>query len=705
MEGILNFNPVSEGANRPVHNVPILLSFLCLLVREDNIDLSSTNISMGEIYYRMVCCLYRKFTIRKGIEFDKNSLVHVLMSLGKLALETVLSGNPLLERSQIIEQVGEDVFEYGLLIGKDGFSLTRKMTVDIIVTFPHRSLQEFLGTFYFVLSLGKNQPVNDVDNAFQKYLKNTLFLEFCLWLSDESVGFFPFPERAVARQKLNNYVTKQIDAVEVDFQKIESKYPVLSLALGDKQNETAFKILEGALVKCSMMKHIVIEPHHPIDRILRSMPSFIVQRLNSIKISNFQKEELQSIKKNNPLQFLCLWHDCSLNLTVNCDLSRQPAREALSTVLKVAEGWNRTVNLCVTWGVPEKSSQAYPSVYTFSIDRSYHMQPTYKMYPQLVNLFLTDSGLNSKDMSLLAQTSAQGRLPNLSTLDISGNHDIGANLSELLSQCFPSLHTLILSRCRLEMSDVHSLTLARREARLPQLRHLDVSFNCYLNFNLKLDSSESLLPLLFQQGILSLHTLVVRECPQFPLHLYTSLPQVRVNSEFPTELTVLDMSYNLTIEGSLSALMCHYFPHLQILVLRCCNLNINDLLSLAEASSHGRLPELRHLDMSQNYIGMRTGGLFRLFAEHSVFPSLINLILCDCFLQLPDLCCLTQAKLDGKLPRIRHLDISFNRLSGHAGILSRDPFTQREISWGNVICYEKLYELFYEYSSDFGFIS
>ena len=67
---------------------------------------------------------------------------------------------------------------------------------------------------------------------------------------------------------------------------------------------------------------------------------------------------------------------------------------------------------------------------------------------------------------------------------------------------------------------------------------------------------------------------------------------------------------------------------------------------------------------------------------------MINLILCGCHLELQDLCCLTQAKLDGKLPRIRHLDISFNGLSGHVGILSRDPITQREISWESVICYD-----------------
>ena len=45
---------------------------MCLLVREDEIDLTSTGVHIGEIYFRMIRCLYKKFAIRKGIEFDEN---------------------------------------------------------------------------------------------------------------------------------------------------------------------------------------------------------------------------------------------------------------------------------------------------------------------------------------------------------------------------------------------------------------------------------------------------------------------------------------------------------------------------------------------------------------------------------------------------------------------------------------------------------
>ena len=84
---VLTFNPVS-GRDRGLHSVPVLLSFICLLVREDDIDLISKATNFGEIYTRMVRCSYQKFTIRKKIEFQISEFTNVLKSLGKLALET-----------------------------------------------------------------------------------------------------------------------------------------------------------------------------------------------------------------------------------------------------------------------------------------------------------------------------------------------------------------------------------------------------------------------------------------------------------------------------------------------------------------------------------------------------------------------------------------------------------------------------------------
>ena len=57
---VLKYNPVDFRQDVPIYKCPILLSFLCLLVREDDIDLSNTTIHIGEIYMRMVRCLFKK---------------------------------------------------------------------------------------------------------------------------------------------------------------------------------------------------------------------------------------------------------------------------------------------------------------------------------------------------------------------------------------------------------------------------------------------------------------------------------------------------------------------------------------------------------------------------------------------------------------------------------------------------------------------
>ena len=117
VESILKFQPVDIGQEKALYNYPILLSFLCLLVREDDIDLSSTSMPTGEIYTRMVRCLYKKYVIRKGKQYCANEFVSVLESVGKLALDTLLSGNPLMKRKDVIWDVGGDAFDYGLPIG------------------------------------------------------------------------------------------------------------------------------------------------------------------------------------------------------------------------------------------------------------------------------------------------------------------------------------------------------------------------------------------------------------------------------------------------------------------------------------------------------------------------------------------------------------------------------------------------------------
>ena len=85
----------------------------------------------------------------KNIEYEDTEFVKTVTKIGKLPFETLLSGKPLLRRNLVIKDVGLDAFDYGLLIGHEDFRLIPDETADIFVTFPHRSIQEFLGAFLF----------------------------------------------------------------------------------------------------------------------------------------------------------------------------------------------------------------------------------------------------------------------------------------------------------------------------------------------------------------------------------------------------------------------------------------------------------------------------------------------------------------------------------------------------------------------------
>ena len=82
VDRIMEFTPAGMEDRLRLQNIPIMLSFLCLLVREDQFDFSNETIYTGDIYARMMRCLCRKYTIRKGIAFENGTFISVIRSLG-----------------------------------------------------------------------------------------------------------------------------------------------------------------------------------------------------------------------------------------------------------------------------------------------------------------------------------------------------------------------------------------------------------------------------------------------------------------------------------------------------------------------------------------------------------------------------------------------------------------------------------------------
>ena len=297
IEGVLNYNPTNDEEGFilryqsryvPIHKSPILLSFLCLLAREDDIDLSNTKMHTGEIYTRMVRCLYKKYIIRKGLDFENTKFEAAMTKIGKLAMETLLSGDPLLRRAYVVKEVGEHAFDYGLLIGhEDAYRLIRDETADIWVTFPHRTIQEFLASFYFIWMLDKGIEIKSLLGAKCDkpiFLTNPLFLQFCLWFLCDDQKYFSFRNRYTVYQRLIRCCVELMNSKVLDLETYDSIYPALDISSQSVYAKDKFRVifLTDILAKCNQTSSL-ISPRRVLNATLRSVNLFL-KSITSIQI-------------------------------------------------------------------------------------------------------------------------------------------------------------------------------------------------------------------------------------------------------------------------------------------------------------------------------------------------------------------------------------------------------------------------------------
>ena len=71
-----------------------------------------TNVTLGEIYFWLVHCLYRKYIKSAGIDFDTQGLRDMIRKIGQVAFRSLQQAFHLVRKSDIIEEVGSDIFEY-----------------------------------------------------------------------------------------------------------------------------------------------------------------------------------------------------------------------------------------------------------------------------------------------------------------------------------------------------------------------------------------------------------------------------------------------------------------------------------------------------------------------------------------------------------------------------------------------------------------
>ena len=109
----------------------------------------------------------------------------------------------------------------------------------------------------------------------------------------------------------------------------------------------------------------------------------------------------------------------------------------------------------------------------------------------------------------------------------------------------------------------------------------------------------------------------------------------------------------------------HYgFPCLEILEIRDAKLSTDDLTSLANAVSSGKLPKLKQIDLSRNTLAGKVGILMGFQkGKYFVYPALKTLSFAICRLKQADIRGMSQALIRNQLPRLQNVNLRFNTLT------------------------------------------
>ena len=642
VEQVLDFNPAGAKADIVLSECPILLSFMCVLMNDaKGLNLKSSTMPHGEIYMRMIQCLYKKFCFRKKRKFNDRIFFQVLVSLGKLAFETLVSGDPLFERSRVVEEVGEEVFDYGLLIGNE--DMINHLIADILITFPHRSIQEFLGAFYFVQILCSKSSVDSLlkqKGAELVLFQNPLFLHFCFWLLSDKCQKEYVAYESRAFETLHHYIFALICGKQLNFRNIAEVYPAIDL-----HDAVCLEHLGKILELFDDLKFVTLSHDMSVEWTLDRLQG----SYNSLKVVVVEDEDLASQNAMLPQLTRCKESDNLLNVVFSikvhqADLMNKIYDSKIFYKRQPALFYNFTDEASI-----DLSALLHKDLRKLFINCKKNntieiLQCDIAMCSLLTDIALVGNvkKIEIKTDVLLALSEAvrEGNLSCLRYLCFAKASGLRGNLQCLFSNntIWSTLTHLCLYDCDLSVDDVLILGTASKRL-LPKIVSLILSDDVgsigpggqmwfshqwakltSLSLQKLTGDSYFVLQNVFAKGLLDglvqlRMSLVSKETvffvnPEQLLEIkYLGLQRCVTSRGNLTELRdltnqrklfTLDLSHCPYLAGNLRELMRHNFSSLKTLILSDCGLNSEDLSSLAHDQVEGRLNKLRHLDISNN---------------------------------------------------------------------------------------------------------
>ena len=733
IEAVLDYNPKNFNKRKyelynqykcenPIHKCPILLSFLCLLAREDDIDFMNTKMHTGEIYARMVRCLYKKYVIRKGLCYDSDQFEKAMISIGKLALKTLLSGDPLLKRDDVIREIGEHAFDYGLLIGHEDFRLIWDETADIFVTFPHRSIQEFLGALYFIWMLDMGEEIQSLLGSKLIFLTNTLFLQFCLWFLSKDQRYFTFKAKHKGYQSMVHYCVELLNKEELNLDENFRTYRALDISSTSvySKDESRVSFMRDILAKnktSSLLMSTVYSIKQFLSLINPNLKSitFIASGVGEHSVSYIKSTELaiwtkvtnlsklsaiiEHYKKlmNDPIVHLHLGEPTGLYYSIKKPSILNVRTLCLSGVrgttfmgrkqqtctcklaafsprlrqLRLEHIQHETILQRV---INEMCGDILLNLNHLSLVRCYSVSGVLPVlfksaWPHLHHLSLLDTWLSEDDLEFLCLTcnGPEKNLPNLTSLCLTVPRDMttDAFYAKFFMLSWLELKQLYVD-CKCD-SNTGGLNIAIRDRKLPNLTCLKIR---------TVTTTQQAIEPLCLDKLANLQTLYLKNCIQ------RGEFQIVLNTQLLSQLSITSTD---GLMGDSSLLITHGFPKLKTLALSNCALTSQDLASLTQAKVKGRLPVLKDLDISCNELSLPEFN--RLFDGHCAWPELLSLDITGSFKGVEEdkvIDYMNEIISFGYLPSLQKLGINrFDNRNAHWNCLEKlflDECKENELS-------------------------
>ena len=419
-----------------------------------------------------------------------------------------------------------------------------------MVTFPHRSIQEFLAAFYFVLIVceGNVHQLFDHQNKEHPLKDNPMFLSFCYWFMNSQNGYFDHLQ-TIAVRNLGGFFFKMwnFDRPQLILEEALKRFSFLSV-----KHPLHIILLKEILSRCQRLQHLVLSVNHPEEKLLtsgklRSLKSITIRDIClPTELSEVFDDRVVITIDQGAVQFTAVASRQSGELTKqsvvfrgveekvpscpsvthvtfeNCedlDLSSalKDGRLGSVTHLNLDNCQYPLSDLIVD---PRQSLQhlrventdltdkklefllsnlhnAQSKLQSLCVSRIFLHQESYcqfsvsKKHPVYEQLrYLSVRGMSVE----LREFSAAIENKQLKELDLSRCSVISGELNVLLGKSFPVLERLTLSKCDLLGLDLKTIALAAAANRLPRLRHLDVSWHfgdlvCLFAFYLSMESA------------------------------------------------------------------------------------------------------------------------------------------------------------------------------------------------------------------------